>query len=77
MTYSFDNQPARTATIILRKQLEAMENQPVKKQKAATGLLAPKVSPMQEQNEGRSESRRVLDYMHEIRKTMKAQKDVV
>ena len=75
--YSFNNQPARTAILTLRKQLEMMGNEDSKPKKVSTGLLAPKARPMSDATQNKSETRRVLDYMKEIRNTMGAYKNGV
>lgn len=75
--YSFNNQPARTAIITLRKQLEMMGNESSEPKKVSTGLLSPKAKPMSNATQNKSETRRVLEYMQEIRKAMGAYKDGV
>ena len=75
--YSFNNQPARTAILTLRKQLEMMGNEDNQPKKVSTGLLSPKAKPMSDATQNKSEARRVLDYMKEIRNTMGAYKNGV
>jgi len=75
--YSFNNQPARTATLVLRKQLEAMDRGDKKPQKVSTGLLAPRTKPTSDAMQNKPEARRVLEYMKEIRNSMGAYKNVV
>jgi hypothetical protein len=74
MRYNFDNQPARTATFNLRRELANIKQDEAPK-KQMSGLLAPKTTPMQDMAKSDSESRRVLNYMKEIRDTMRSHKN--
>lgn len=74
MRYNFDNEPARTATFNLRRELANMKTEEAPKQ-PMSGLLAPKAKPMQAVAKSDSESRRVLNYMKEIRETMRSYKN--
>jgi hypothetical protein len=72
-----ERQPAQLAIINMRKALDAMEKQPKEKPQVMSGLLAPKKTPSAEMTQTKSESRRVLEYMREIRNIMKDNTNVV
>lgn len=72
-----ERQPAQLAIINMRKALDKMEQQPKEKPQVMSGLLAPKRTSIQEETQTKSESRRVLEYMQEIRNIMKDDTDVV
>lgn len=72
-----ERQPARLAIINMRKALDAMEKQPEAKPQVMSGLLAPRKTPAAEMSQTKSESRRVLEYMREIRNIMKDDTNVV
>lgn len=72
-----ERQPAQLAIINMRKALDKMEQQPKEKPQVMSGLLAPKRNVAQEETQTKSESRRVLEYMREIRNIMKDDTDVV
>lgn len=70
---SIERQPARLATINLRRQLDAMENKPTKPEKSFMGLLSPKKRVEDTMDTVDNEYTRVLNYMQSIRNSMRGE----